>query len=718
MAVIAGRLNTDVANSGSVAINYPPGVTVDKLATGALSHVLVVDNNDVYPLASGKFSASFGSSSVTITNSTGFPWLAGTYLSLQVADATISTLSSFDVVGDGVTDCTAALNRAIAALALAGGGDLRLPPGIYVVDGVLGASNVSLVGDNVRTTVLKRKAGAAANYMVAYLGKNNFRVSGITFDGNKANNSVGATCLTISQSCYSFDVEDCIFKDALNAAGYGNGITVSSSIDDAQNTSSRISRNRVTGCDSPGIYIATSAGNLSILDNASYSNGDSGIQIENNAASPQPDTIVNLVIARNHCFNNDGSGIAIKGFRVSGTASAPVYGNGFHPVNGVILAENSCHHNDLYGIVVQAKNAVVKGNTCRFNGGNGTVYAGILANAEDSLLEGNICEENAYFGIDAGGMERSIIKGNHVRRNGVNSSGANGSGISVGAAQHVTVEGNFCEDNGSTTGGYQLYVPRGDSASAVYGFPLDARYIRLLNNVLRCANTNQRPLVVVQDVSDVTVKGNIAGGSINDAMFVVESNSCDIADNAAEGYFPYYSGYVLNSTTLVPPDGIDYISVSPGSQSTIALIRPYSVNRRGGTITAVKLTNRGSGYTSNPTVVFTGGGGSGAAATAWIQRDGTLANVFIDNYGSGYNSVPTISFTGGGGTGAAATASLQLTQQINGRIITLRAAGSITVTHSTNIRLAGGVDYSMAAGDHLVLRGYSGSWVEIGRGKA
>ena len=62
----------------------------------------------------------------------------------------------------------------------------------------------------------------------------------------------------------------------------------------------------------------------------------------------------------------------------------------------------------------------------------------------------------------------------------------------------------------------------------------------------------------------------------------------------------------------------------------------------------------GSGYTTAPTVVFTGGGGLGMAATATVSG-GLVTDVNITNSGFGYTSLPTISFTGGGGTGATAT---------------------------------------------------------------
>lgn len=73
-------------------------------------------------------------------------------------------------------------------------------------------------------------------------------------------------------------------------------------------------------------------------------------------------------------------------------------------------------------------------------------------------------------------------------------------------------------------------------------------------------------------------------------------------------------------------------------------------------IESVTVTDGGSGYTSAPNVAITGGGGTGATATAQIEGD-AVVSVTITNRGSGYTSTPTVAFSGGGGgTGAAATA--------------------------------------------------------------
>ena len=75
-------------------------------------------------------------------------------------------------------------------------------------------------------------------------------------------------------------------------------------------------------------------------------------------------------------------------------------------------------------------------------------------------------------------------------------------------------------------------------------------------------------------------------------------------------------------------------------------------------VRSIQVGSGGSGYTSAPTVVFAGGGGNSAAATATINSDGEVNGVAVTNNGTAFTGVPTISFTGGAGSGASATASM------------------------------------------------------------
>ena len=66
-------------------------------------------------------------------------------------------------------------------------------------------------------------------------------------------------------------------------------------------------------------------------------------------------------------------------------------------------------------------------------------------------------------------------------------------------------------------------------------------------------------------------------------------------------------------------------------------------------VTNIILTDSGSTYSTAPQVIFTGGGGSGAKARAYISNRKVTKIVLLDG-GSGYTSVPTVELVGGVGT--------------------------------------------------------------------
>lgn len=77
-------------------------------------------------------------------------------------------------------------------------------------------------------------------------------------------------------------------------------------------------------------------------------------------------------------------------------------------------------------------------------------------------------------------------------------------------------------------------------------------------------------------------------------------------------------------------------------------------------ITEITVDDGGLGYTDPPDVTFSGGGGgSGLTATAVIDGAGTVSAINITDPGSGYSSAPTVSVANVTGTGtqrASATA--------------------------------------------------------------
>jgi len=128
-----------------------------------------------------------------------------------------------------------------------------------------------------------------------------------------------------------------------------------------------------------------------------------------------------------------------------------------------------------------------------------------------------------------------------------------------------------------------------------------------------------------------------AGGVQATATVAMEPNTITIASGG--------TGYTLN-------DVLTFVGGTIGSQSTQVTVTGVS----GGVITSVNQTRFGR-YTGLPTnpISVTGGTGSGATFNCVyvIAPDFTITNA-----GSGYVEQPTVTFSGGGGSGAAAYATV------------------------------------------------------------
>ena len=60
----------------------------------------------------------------------------------------------------------------------------------------------------------------------------------------------------------------------------------------------------------------------------------------------------------------------------------------------------------------------------------------------------------------------------------------------------------------------------------------------------------------------------------------------------------------------------------------------------------MRLVNGGSGYVTEPTVVISGGAGSGATARAFYSN-GVINRLVLLTHGTGYLSAPTVTINGG-----------------------------------------------------------------------
>ena len=114
-------------------------------------------------------------------------------------------------------------------------------------------------------------------------------------------------------------------------------------------------------------------------------------------------------------------------------------------------------------------------------------------------------------------------------------------------------------------------------------------------------------------------------------------------------------------------------------------------------VVGVALNNGGT-YTSStpPTITFSGGGGTGAAGTAVMYGSGTswdVLSVTMTNNGTGYTSVPTVTFSGSNQTKAPnAVAEITLSGSTNNQtVLNSAGTGAVVLNGSTNAGTGGTV---------------------------
>lgn len=105
-------------------------------------------------------------------------------------------------------------------------------------------------------------------------------------------------------------------------------------------------------------------------------------------------------------------------------------------------------------------------------------------------------------------------------------------------------------------------------------------------------------------------------------------------------------------TSGAQPDGTTTLNFSGIAAKAVSSISNGGVN-------VINVTTTGSGYNAAPIITLTGGGGSGASATA-VWSTGVIESITVVNPGSGYTSSDniTVTITDITGSGAAATALL------------------------------------------------------------
>jgi Ca2+-binding RTX toxin-like protein len=305
--------------------------------------------------------------------------------SFQLKTEHIMTLQfnvrDYGATGDGHTSDTAAIQAAIDAAAKAGGGEVYIPAGTWMLtagekpaDGALMLkSNVFIKGDGMGATVLKLADGsdhAVTGIIRSASGEatHDFGVSDLTIDGNRdattgkvdgwyngflpgkpgQDSNVTLSGVEIRDcSGYGFDPHERTVNMLIeNSVSHGNGLDgfVADYLID-----STFRNNLAYDNDRHGFNIVTTTHDLALLNNVSHDNGGGGIVVQRGSENiPSP---YHITIEGGEVYGNAAEGVLVKlsnGVDISGvdihhngTSGVRVYGSTDVEVRGNLIHENA-----------------------------------------------------------------------------------------------------------------------------------------------------------------------------------------------------------------------------------------------------------------------------------------------------------------------------------------------------------------------------------------
>jgi hypothetical protein len=183
-------------------------------------------------------------------------WLEIAFAGLGVVDVTF-----YGATGDGVTNDTAAFERAIAAAST--GDILFIPPGTYILDDLDITKDLNVRGVYGRS-ILKHKAAATADMITttaAQTGVWEF----IVFDGNGSNQTTSSWFSSLRFNSHAATIHFCIFRNSVFAGIAYQGLNDSFTIRDCKFLDLRESLQDVGKYCSNINFITSTANNARIL---------------------------------------------------------------------------------------------------------------------------------------------------------------------------------------------------------------------------------------------------------------------------------------------------------------------------------------------------------------------------------------------------------------------------------------------------------------------
>ena len=154
----------------------------------------------------------------------------------------------------------------------------------------------------------------------------------------------------------------------------------------------------------------------------------------------------------------------------------------------------------------------------------------------------------------------------------------------------------------------------------------------------------------------INVSGCVIGGSVTDAGTGYTSAPAVAASNGGAAFTAIVGGSVASVAVGAGGGSYTYAAAIVAPPPSGGLPAEISLTLSAGAVSAATVDYAGAGYPAAPSITVVGDG-TGATLTATLSGSGTVTGLLCTGYGTPYTTaVPTLSFSGGGGSGAAATA--------------------------------------------------------------
>lgn len=489
-------------------------------------------------------------------------------ISLSVGEFHKGNVKYYGAKGDGTTDDTAAINRAIADAS-----DVYFPEGVYVVSEPIYFDKDIVIHGGGAESIIKTNAEIATVFINSDTEVNNVEFYGLHFVGNvvqepetnypRRNQTykdssinmgmVHAIVLhgshgnraTYTNPLHTANIHDCIFEDVASLPVLVTGV----------DSKTMFCNNLVQNCLDVGFIDCV---NLAVNDNIIRMSADNGISVSSGNDNV---SIVGNVIDLS-CYH----GIWCGGYAVSGTL--------YEGPNNLTIVGNSvrrCGYSGIYSYN-NAYQFVANDNVVD------TCYLKPLDGTETSSREE---AGNGFYigGVDSSNLATNIIVANNIIKN------CKKNGVALKFVKHFTVNDNQMENIGSV---YKLdgsAVTAGDSvynnAVFVYNYSTDPTYGVIESNKVY-PNTDATLFGKARffGVVYATCKNNKFFGAANNAAYTKNTASSDILiiddDNlrTAGGAVNYAGEYIAAGThayTLDSTNGSMYLiaTVAGGTSGSI-----------------------------------------------------------------------------------------------------------------------------------------------------